>query len=113
MDRRKLIVMTGAIVSGMPLRALPQTKKPAPIASLSMGTQASHGYLVDAFRSGLLDLGYVEGRDVVYVYRWAEGRAERLPQLAAELARENPDIVLAATAVSTRAAPRRRRQRQS
>jgi putative ABC transport system substrate-binding protein len=104
MDRRKLIVMAGAIVSGMPLRTLPQTKKPARIASLSMGTQASHGYLVDAFRSGLLDLGYVEGRDVVYVYRWAEGRAERLPQLAAELARENPDIVLAATAVSTRAA---------
>jgi putative tryptophan/tyrosine transport system substrate-binding protein len=91
-------------MSASPLRARAQEKKPARIASLSLGTPASHGYLVDAFRSSLRELGYVEGRDVVYSYRWAEGRAERLPQLAAELAREHPDIILAATAVSTRAA---------
>ena len=102
--RRRFILMAGALLSGMAPRAIAQTKKTARIASLSMGTLASHGYLVDAFRSGLRELGYVEGRDVVYLYRWADGRTERLPQLAAELARENPDIILAATAVSTRAA---------
>ena len=102
--RRSFIAMAGAILAGMPLRAMAQTKKTARIASLSMGTLASHGYLVDAFRSALRERGYVEGRDVVYLYRWADGRAERVPQLAAELARDDPDIILTATAISTRAA---------
>ena len=40
---------------------------------------------VEAFRRGLNDLGYAEGRNIVLEYRWAEGRLERLPRLAAEL----------------------------
>ena len=47
-----------------------------------------------AFRQGLRDLGYVEGNNIVIEYRWAEGKYERLPDLAAELVRLNVDVIL-------------------
>ena len=46
-------------------------------------------------RNGLRDLGYVEGRNLVVTYRYAEGKSERLPELAAELADLKPDVLLA------------------
>src|SRR5262249_32960046 len=50
-----------------------------------------------SFRQGLQDLGLVEGRNIVLEYRWAEGKYERLPGLAAELVRLKVDIIFAAT----------------
>jgi putative tryptophan/tyrosine transport system substrate-binding protein len=58
----------------------------------------------DAFRQGLRELGYVEGKNVVIEYRYAEGRTERLRQLAAELARLKVDVIVRTSSVSTRAA---------
>jgi putative ABC transport system substrate-binding protein len=48
----------------------------------------------EAFRAGLRDLGYQEGRNIVIEYRWAEGRYERLPALLAELVRLNVDVIV-------------------
>jgi putative ABC transport system substrate-binding protein len=50
----------------------------------------------DAFRQGLRDLGYVEGRTIVIETRWAEGNYERLPSLAMELIRLRPDLIVSA-----------------
>jgi putative ABC transport system substrate-binding protein len=50
---------------------------------------------IEAFRAALRDLGYVEGRTIVVTQRWAEGRHERLPELAAELVRLKVDVILA------------------
>ena len=47
---------------------------------------------LEAFRQGLRDLGYVEGQNLVIEYRYAEGSAERLPDLAAELVRLQVDV---------------------
>ena len=57
--------------------------------------------LVEAMRGRLRELGYTEERDLVLDYRWAEGKLERLPQLAVELASSKPDVI---TAFSTPAA---------
>src|SRR5262249_54939371 len=53
------------------------------------------GPLAVGFHRGLRELGYVEGKNVVIVYRSAEGRFDRLPELAAELVRENVDVIVA------------------
>jgi len=58
----------------------------------------------EAFRQGLRDLGYVEGQNIVIEYRWAEGREERLPVLAAELVQLNVEAIVAANSAAIRAA---------
>ena len=60
--------------------------------------------LFGAFRKGLAELGYVEGRDVVIEPRFAEGQSERLPDLAAELVRLKVDVLVVTGAVTARAA---------
>src|SRR5438093_12144492 len=59
---------------------------------------------VDAFRQGLRDLGYVEGQNLVIEYRGAEGQDERLPDLAAELARLQVKVIVAVGTQATRPA---------
>ena len=61
---------------------------------------------VDAFRQGLRDFGYVEGQNVAVEIRWAEGRFERLPELAAELVRWKPDVLVTAGPYGLQAARR-------
>jgi putative ABC transport system substrate-binding protein len=65
---------------------------------------AANPHLHEAFRQGLRDLGYVEGRNVVIEYRDAEGKPERLPGLAAELVALKVDIIVAQPTVSALAA---------
>jgi putative tryptophan/tyrosine transport system substrate-binding protein len=59
---------------------------------------------VDAFRQGLREFGYVEGQNLVIVYRGAEGRIERLPDLAAELVQLQVAVIVAVGTAATRAA---------
>jgi putative ABC transport system substrate-binding protein len=59
---------------------------------------------IEAFRHRLRELGYVEGKNIVIEYRWAEGKIERLPELAAELVRLKVDVIVTSSAAPTRAA---------
>jgi putative ABC transport system substrate-binding protein len=59
---------------------------------------------IEAFRQGLRELGYVEGKNIVIEYRYAEGNLDRLPALAAELVRLNVDVIVTGGAANTRAA---------
>jgi putative ABC transport system substrate-binding protein len=61
---------------------------------------------IEAFRQGLRDLGYVEGRNIVIEYRWAEGKPERMRELAEELVRLKVDVIMAPSSVYTAAAKR-------
>jgi putative ABC transport system substrate-binding protein len=73
-----------------------QTGKVARIGVLEHGgSPTSKSGPIDAFRQGLRDLGYVEGQNIVIEYRYAEGKAERLPDLAAELLRLKVDVIVA------------------
>lgn len=71
-------------------------------------TNAAGGTLgqdtVDAFRKGLQDLGYVEGKNILIEYRWAEGQPERLADLAADLVRLQVDIIVTVSMKAIRAA---------
>ncbi len=74
------------------------------IGWLVTGSPTSHGISLAAFREGLQRLGYVEGTNIKIEYRWAEGDADRLPALAAELVRLDVDVILAGGAFGARAA---------
>jgi putative ABC transport system substrate-binding protein len=66
------------------------------IGFLGNSTAALEANLVGPFREGLRDLGYVEGRNIVIEYRWAEGKYERFPELIAELVALKVDVIVAA-----------------
>ena len=61
---------------------------------------------IEAFRQGLHDLGYIEGRNLVIEYRWAEGKSERMRELAEELVRLKVDVIMAPSSTYTEAAKR-------
>jgi putative tryptophan/tyrosine transport system substrate-binding protein len=79
-----------------PLRSFAEqsTATIARIGFLGVSTPAAWAPRVDAFRAGLRDLGYVEGKNVVIEFRFAEGKYERLPELAAELVRLKVDVIV-------------------
>lgn len=74
------------------------------IGVLIHGTERTYGARFEALRARLVELGYVEGRNLKLSVRWNEGSAERLPDLAAELLREKPDVLVAAPVFSAAAA---------
>ena len=59
-----------------------------------MASPSTFASRIEGFRQGLRDFGYVEGTNITIEYRWAEGRYERLPELAAELVRSNVDLIV-------------------
>ena len=61
---------------------------------------------IEAFRQGLRDLGYVEGRNLAIEYRWAEGKPDRMRELAEELVRLKVDVIIAPSSIYTEAAKR-------
>ena len=81
-----------------------QPKKVPRIGFLAANSASTNPARRDAFRQGLRALGYVEGKNIVIEYRYAEGKPEHLPALAAELVQLNVDIIVTAGAASTRPA---------
>lgn len=103
--RRKLITALGASALAAPLPSFAQ--QPVKIARIGfLGAASASGYAkqLDGFRLGLSDFGYVEGKNIVVEYRWAEGNYARLTELAAELVRSNVDVIVTHGTPGTRAA---------
>jgi putative ABC transport system substrate-binding protein len=91
MRRRELmLVLGGAMAASRPLRA--QKAMPV-IGLLGSGSSGPYALLVTAFHQGLSETGYVEGQNVAIEYRWAEGRYDRLPALAADLVGRKVDVI--------------------
>jgi putative ABC transport system substrate-binding protein len=81
-----------------------QAKKVSRIGFLFGISPSAASGRVEAFRQGLRELGYVEGKNIVIEWRYAEGKIDRLPALAAELVRLNVDVIVTAGPTVTRAA---------
>src|SRR5216117_1472433 len=93
------VVVGASISSGQPPSRMARVGY-LPSAGSAAGTNPS----LQALRQGLAELGYVDGRNIIIEARWAEGRVERLPELAAELVGLNMDIIVTLGGVATRAA---------
>jgi putative ABC transport system substrate-binding protein len=96
-DRRAFIGTLAGGLLGAPLAAGAQQAGKVPrIGFLSATSPSDRPPLLDAFRQGLRELGWVEGQNIVIDYRYAEGRVDRLPDLAAELVRLKVDLIVSA-----------------
>jgi putative tryptophan/tyrosine transport system substrate-binding protein len=93
MKRRQFIALVGGAVAAMPVAASAQRSGIAVVGVLSP-EWPNTGY-VDGLVEGLRGLGYVEGRNIRFEYRWAEGKYDRLPELAADLIRLKVDVIVA------------------
>jgi putative tryptophan/tyrosine transport system substrate-binding protein len=107
MRRRDFIETILAFAAAWPLAARAQsTGKTARIGFLGSATAGGSSQSVRALREGLKALGYVEGKNIIIEFRWAEGKYERLPELVADLVRLNVDVLVTHGTPGTQAAKR-------
>src|SRR5262245_25963204 len=103
MKRRELLVLLAGAM--MAPRALSAQQKAVPVVGyLHYASPGPTAPNVAAFRQGLSETGYVGGQNVAIEYRWAEGRYDRLPTLAADLVGRGVDVIVAAGSPAARSA---------
>ncbi len=98
------IALTLFVLASVHLADAQQPKKVPRIGFLTSTSPSATSARVEAFRQGLRELGYVEGKNIVIEYRYAEGKLDRLSELAAELVRLKVDVIVTGGAGSTRTA---------
>jgi putative ABC transport system substrate-binding protein len=103
MRRREFLPLLGS-AAAWPLAARAQKTAMPMIGFLNSGTAAGFAHFLAAFQQSLNQAGFVEGRNVTIEYRWAEGRYDRLPSLAADLVRLPVTIIAATTTPAALAA---------
>jgi len=107
MERRRFMEVIAGGLLAAPLAAEAQQPPKTPrIGFLGPTSASGMASRLEAFRAGLRDLGYVEGKNIVMESRWAEGNYDRLPDLAAELLRLKVDVLVTAGTPGTLAAKR-------
>ncbi len=95
------VLLATAMLSVFQLAEAQQPKKVPRVGILRLGSPPDP--FVEAFRQGLRDLGYMEGKNILIEYRYAEGKSDRLPNLAAELVRIKSDVIVTADTPPIRA----------
>jgi putative tryptophan/tyrosine transport system substrate-binding protein len=104
--RRELMLLLGGSAVVWPLTARAQQASEVYRIGFLGDSPASISEPMEAFRQGLRDLGYVEGRNIAIEYRWAEGKPERMRELAEELVRIQVDVIIVPSSIYTEAAKR-------
>ena len=95
MRRREFITLLGGAAAAWPLAARAQQQTVPVVGFLHPSSPEPFGHIVNGFRRGLNDSGFVEGQNVAIEYRWARGEYSRLPALAAELVQRRVRVILA------------------
>ncbi|OGQ83511.1 MAG: hypothetical protein A3F90_03205 [Deltaproteobacteria bacterium RIFCSPLOWO2_12_FULL_60_19] len=96
MNRKSIVcLMTTALLSIAPFVEAQQPGKVSRIGVLLSGSRSSTATITDTFRQGLRELGYVEGQNIAIEYRYADGKVDRLPELAAELIGVKVNVLIA------------------
>src|ERR1700687_166750 len=100
MRRRELLGIIGSAAAAWPVVARAQQSMPV-VGYLGSETPVLFASRLSAFRQGLSTAGYVEGKNVAIEYRWAEGRNDQLPALAADLVRAKVTVISARGSVAS------------
>jgi putative tryptophan/tyrosine transport system substrate-binding protein len=104
MKRREFIGLVSGLAAWPIAGHAQPTAKVSRVGFLGVASPLEWASKVEALRAGLRDLGYIEGKNVVIEFRWAEGKYERLPALAQELVGQNVDVLVTQATPGVRAA---------